>query len=149
MKKIILMLCIILLSTSLFAQEEVIRKDGRTIIIYNNGTWKYKPNTPIVSKHNSNLSENSGNQFVGMWDYIGVARMGTVSGWNIYKDGNLFIMDKISISTYDGTPVVDKSAITATYKDGSLEIDGSGGKINIGTSSGHLFAGGREFKKRW
>jgi len=42
MKTRILMLCIILFSTILFAQEEVKRKDGKTIIIYNNGTWEYK-----------------------------------------------------------------------------------------------------------
>jgi hypothetical protein len=36
------------LNTFLFAQEEVKLKDGRTIIINTNGTWKYKQNISVV-----------------------------------------------------------------------------------------------------
>ena len=50
MKMRILMLCVILFSTILFAQEEVKRKDGRTIIINNNGTWKYKKESTATNE---------------------------------------------------------------------------------------------------
>lgn len=42
MRAIVLILCIILLNNLLYSQEEVKRKDGKTIIINNDGTWKYK-----------------------------------------------------------------------------------------------------------
>jgi len=42
MKTIFLMLCTALLCVNLYAQEELKRKDGRTIIIDNDGTWRFK-----------------------------------------------------------------------------------------------------------
>ena len=42
MNKRIILISLLLLSTQLFAQEEVKLKSGRTIIININGTWKYK-----------------------------------------------------------------------------------------------------------
>lgn len=47
MKLIVLIFCITLFSTILYPQEEIKRKDGRTIIIYNDGTWKYKGNSDV------------------------------------------------------------------------------------------------------
>ena len=63
MKKLSAFITMLLVSCSLFAQEEVKIKDGRTIIINSDGTWKYKlvtGNATKITRNNEQLAKLSG-----------------------------------------------------------------------------------------
>lgn len=46
MKNTLMLISMFLILSNLFSQEEVKLKDGKTIIVYSNGTWKYKTDIP-------------------------------------------------------------------------------------------------------
>ena len=50
MRTIVLILCIILLTNLHYPQEEVKRKDGKIIIINDDGTWNYKTQSLTIKK---------------------------------------------------------------------------------------------------
>ena len=63
MKKVTTLIAILLIAAALFAQEEVKMKDGKTILINSDGTWKYK----LTTAGDAQQKMPNANDYIGTW----------------------------------------------------------------------------------